>query len=641
MVQPGILLNDRYEIIEKIGTGGMSIVYKARCTKLERYVAIKVLREEFCLDEQFVKRFRVEAQSAASLSHSNIVNIYDVGNDSKTHYIVMEHLEGKTLKEYIKEKGHLEDSEVLKIGACIASALEHAHVNHIIHRDIKPQNIIITNDGKVKVADFGIARMATDATINANDIASGSVHYIAPEQARGGVCDYKSDIYSLGITMYEMATGFLPFTAETAVSIALKHIHDQLPAPSNKNANISKGLEQIIIKSTQKKAEMRYQSAKEMLDDLKKAQNFPNEEFININSFQDDSPTIIMTDSDFDEIRKRSDDNKNEENGEKKQLDKVVGILGIICAVFVVTILSVVIFNIVRDKILPIEVDVPVVEGLLIEDAKILLDEHGIKYNITEEYSTASLMNYIIKQTPEAGIIVLENKEDTIAVDLIVGKGEQLVKVPNVVNLSFDNAEQNIEDANLIPDRVLEYHDIIEVGHVIRQVPEAGEQLKLDEVVTIYVSQGKEKVMVEMPNIIDKPENIGIEMLEAAGLAYGNTTYINHELIAEGNIITANVEHGQKVEENYVVNLVVSEGSALVTRPLIINDILPLGQNEGLVQVYLLIDGTKEIVYDQTVQRTDFPININVQGRGTSTIEVYLDGYKEYSNTVVFDEVTD
>jgi len=280
MLSLGSMLNNRYEILEKVGSGGMSVVYKAKDTKLGRFVAIKVLREEFCFDENFVKKFKVEAQSAASLSHSNIVNIYDVGNEGRTHFIVMEYLEGETLKDYIKNNGQLPENEILKIAVCIASALDHAHNNHIIHRDIKPQNIMLTNDGKVKVADFGIARVASENTIDMPENPTGSVYYIAPEQARGGYQDNKSDIYSLGITMYEMATGVLPFTGENAVTVALKQIHDDLPLPSEINEHLSKNIETIILKATQKKTTQRYQSAMDILDDLKLSMNNPEDVLI-------------------------------------------------------------------------------------------------------------------------------------------------------------------------------------------------------------------------------------------------------------------------------------------------------------------------------------------------------------------------
>jgi len=638
VIRQGDLINDRYEIIEKIGTGGMSVVYKARCTKLERFVAIKILKEEFCLDDEFVKKFKVEAQSAASLSHNNIVNIYDVGNENKIHFIVMEYLEGRTVKQYIKEKGFLSDIETMKISACIASALEHAHENHIIHRDIKPQNIIITNDGKVKVADFGIARIATDSTISVTDTATGSVHYIAPEQARGGYTDEKSDIYSLGITMYEMVTGDVPFKADSTISVALKHIHDALPLPSSNknNPNINKNLEQIIIKATQKKSEMRYESASSLLDDLKKASNFPKEEFVHINSFEDDSPTLIISQKDI----KAINNSKKRPSEKDKNAERLVMALGVFAAVVLVAIISYFSVNIIRNTFLPYTIDIPNLEGRSLEEAKILLDEEGIDYDIVEmEYSKTIDYNHIISQN-QVGEIQL-NKDEKFTLELVVSRGEELYEVPDVVNQNFEVAEKMIKDNNLSSSRELVYHDIVEMGEVIRQEPFAGEMVPPNTKVVIYVSLGKKKETVTMPDIRNRTLEEGMAILKENGLVPGKKTYVNNEIVKKGYIITTNVDSGTTVEKGYVVDLVVSDGRESITKTVKINDLFPMGQENGLVEVYLQLDGgERNMVYSNEVQRSDFPIMLNVDGKGTGTIEVYLDGNKEYSNAIYFDEVS-
>ena len=280
MVVPGMYLADRYEILEKIGSGGMADVYKARDHKLNRLVAVKVLKQEFSVDETFVKKFRVEAQAAAGLSHPNIVNVYDVGEENGIHYIVMELVQGITLKKYIEMKGKLEIKEALNISVQIASGLQAAHDNRIIHRDIKPQNIIMSRDGKVKVTDFGIAKMADSTTVTTN--AAGSVHYISPEQARGGYSDAKSDIYSLGITMYEMLTGRVPFEGETNVAVALLHIQGEMVPPRKLEPSIPRSFEKIILKCTQKKPERRYGSARELIADLRKVLTHPDGEYVNL-----------------------------------------------------------------------------------------------------------------------------------------------------------------------------------------------------------------------------------------------------------------------------------------------------------------------------------------------------------------------
>jgi serine/threonine-protein kinase len=635
MYNPGMLINDRYEIIEKIGTGGMSVVYKARCTKLQRYVAIKILKDEYCLDEAFVRKFRVEAQAAASLSHSNIVNIYDVGNENKTHFIVMEYLEGQTLKEYIKEKGKLDDSETLKIGACIASALEHAHANHIIHRDIKPQNIMITKDGKVKVTDFGIARIATDNTINVQDSTSGSVHYIAPEQAKGVICDEKSDIYSLGISMYEMITGEMPFVADSLVSVCYKQIHDKLPDIKEKNPEISVALEQIIIKATMKKPEARYLNAEAMLNDLKTARNFPNEEFIHINKFEDDSPTINISESDFSEIRRRSHEKEQAEN--EKKLDKIVVILGTMSAVILVAIIAYFGINYINEEFTPIEVNVPNVVGMTKEDAMAQFETADplIDVSIVSSiYSDEFDIDTIINQTP-SGIVVLENGE-RVQVDLVASKGLELFEIPDVVNLNFEEAEELIREAGFKPNTIGTNHDIIPLGEIISQEPEGLTQAEKGAEITLYVSLGKEKVYTTMPSIINLSLDEAVSKMEDEGLVVGNISYSYNDYIQEGNVITANVEAGEEIAEGYIVNLVVSDGKELVTKKATIHDLLSASQSEGHVQVHLIIDEVETIVYDETVARTDFPIIFNIEGRGTGIYVVYLDGEKEYSDTIVF-----
>ena len=313
----GRLLGNRYEIIEKIGSGGMATVYKAKCHVLNRYVAIKILRDEFTTDDEFIKRFEVEAQSAASITHPNIVSVYDVGADGNLYYIVMELIKGKTLKEIIvEEKGPLPWKWSVNIAGQIASALETAHKNHIIHRDIKPHNIIITEDGVAKVTDFGIAKAVSNSTITAFGTTIGSVHYFSPEHARGGYTDEKSDLYSLGVVMYEMLTGKVPFDADTPVSVALKHMQEEPTPPIEVNPNIPSAVNDIIMKALRKDTNLRYQNATAMLLDLKRALKEPNGDFVDNNDYQNDFPTQrISTIGIEEESRKQNSANKN---GKKK-----------------------------------------------------------------------------------------------------------------------------------------------------------------------------------------------------------------------------------------------------------------------------------------------------------------------------------
>ena len=302
MISPGMLLSERYEIIDRVGSGGMADVYKARDQRLNRFVAIKILKPEYSNDAKFVSKFRGEAQSVAGLSHPNVVNVYDVGEDDDLYYIVMELVEGITLKRFIEKKGRLDVKEAIGIGVQIAQGMQAAHDNSIIHRDIKPQNIIISKEGKVKVTDFGIAKAATSNTITSN--AMGSVHYISPEQARGGYSDEKSDIYSLGVTMYEMLSGKVPFEGDSTVTVALAHIQEEATPLDKIDPEIPHSLSKIVMKCMQKKPDMRYMTASALIADLKRALIEPDGDYVVISDVVDDSPTIIMDKNEVDQLKK-------------------------------------------------------------------------------------------------------------------------------------------------------------------------------------------------------------------------------------------------------------------------------------------------------------------------------------------------
>ncbi|MBQ4309127.1 MAG: serine/threonine protein kinase, partial [Lachnospiraceae bacterium] len=311
MLKAGMFLGNRYEIGERIGSGGTSDVYKAKDHKLSRSVAIKVLKAEFNTDRNFVQKFRSEAQAAASLSHQNIVNVYDVGEEDDIHYIVMELIDGITLKRYIEKKGRLTSRETIGIAIQVAQGIEVAHGEHIVHRDIKPQNVIISRDGKVKVTDFGIARAASSQTISSN--AMGSVHYISPEQARGGYCDERSDIYSLGVTMYEMITGRVPYDGENTVAVALQHIQGEALAPSEFAPDIYFSLERIIEKCMQKKPEYRYASITALIADLKRSLVSPDEDFVKITAVAASRPTRVISEEEIEQINAAAAENEEKE----------------------------------------------------------------------------------------------------------------------------------------------------------------------------------------------------------------------------------------------------------------------------------------------------------------------------------------
>lgn len=635
MLGPGALISERYEILEKIGSGGMSIVYKGKDTKLGRYVAIKVLRDDYCYDEEFVAKFKVEAQAAASLSHSNIVNIYDVGNDHKVYYIVMEYLDGETLKEKIKATGGLSNEETMNIGACIAAALDCAHNNHIFHRDIKPQNIIITKQGQVKVADFGIARIATGATIPAADQASGSVHYIAPEQARGGYSNEKSDLYSLGITMYEMITGKVPYEGESVVEVALKQIHDPLPPIKENNPLVDQNLEQIIIKATQKQPEMRYMSAEIMLADLKKATNFPTESFVEQKSFDSNADTMVMDGNALRQIW-------NEEEvleGRNVKLERGVVIGAIVTAVAVVAIVAFLVFNTFKDQILPKQIPTPNVEGLSLEVMITTIEANGLSYQVAEQvYSDTVPKDVVMEQIPEAGTIL---GEDGI-VKVKISQGQELFLVPSVKGLAYDVAMQSIENNQLIGTMEQAYDDYVAEGVVIDQSPEAGEALVKGSEVTYVVSLGKEEVMKVVPDVRNMPLETAKAAILGVGLSVGTVTESFHDLVEEGKVIAMTATPGDEVREGYVIDLTVSLGKEIteVTKHIEVPDVLDIDESTAILKVIFIQDGVSLVIYDSIVEHDDFNsyIDIPVTAMGVGTYEVYKNDHLEYTGQIKFTE---
>lgn len=634
MIKVGTVISRRYEIEEKIGSGGMSIVYRAKDLKLERSVAIKILRDEFCHDDGFVAKFKVEAQAAASLSHINIVNIYDVGNDDKVYYIIMELLEGVTLKEYIKLKGQLDSNETIRIGACIASALECAHNNHIVHRDIKPQNIIVDPMGRIKVADFGIARIATEATISLADMASGSVHYMSPEQAKNGYTNEKSDIYSLGITMFEMITGEVPYKADSVVAVALKQVHDTLPDIEELNSEADTNLINIINKATQKRLIHRYDSAEKMLEDLKTAKTFPDEEINTNNNFDDNAPTIITGGTIWSE--------KDVLEDEKPLMDKIVVTTAIISAVLAVTLISIMVFSKFGKSIIPIKITVPYIVGMNVEQVNDRLEPLALSYEIQDSiYDDTAAENTILKQTPKEGEIV---GEDAV-IKIIVCKGQQLYVTPNLENLKYNVAMNLVENAHLKPVMEQVHNSTVPVGIVFKQSPKKGEKVIESTEVILTVSIGKEEKYVIVPDVSRRPLDEAVNSLRAVGLTVGeNITEAYNDVVEEGDVIAMTVSPGEKVKEGYEVDLTISLGKEIkpVTKTIEINNILDIDETSAILKVILIQDGTKETLYDGIVTHTDFdgPIMIHVAKMGKATYEVYKDDNLEYTYELVFTQET-
>lgn len=580
MVVPGMYLADRYEILEKIGSGGMADVYKARDHKLNRLVAVKVLKQEFSVDETFVKKFRVEAQAAAGLSHPNIVNVYDVGEENGIHYIVMELVQGITLKKYIEMKGKLEIKEALNISVQIASGLQAAHDNRIIHRDIKPQNIIMSRDGKVKVTDFGIAKMADSTTVTTN--AAGSVHYISPEQARGGYSDAKSDIYSLGITMYEMLTGRVPFEGETNVAVALLHIQGEMVPPRKLEPSIPRSFEKIILKCTQKKPERRYASARDLIADLRKVLTHPDGEYVNLTGapLAANEQTVVLNNRSVGAASSRPGQSlasgspysrngapssrssagspssahsgaapsrpssgssrpaegagqsnrqyagKNgqhrsdyEEDEDEDGVNPALEKVMMVLGIVGAVILVVVIF-------------------FIIGRAAGLFSGNGQTESAIESMSES--------QT--------ESQSDT--------QSAEEVQVPDLYDMTQQEAQSELRPYGLYLSIQNGASDDVEEGHIYRQSPTEGTTLSRGDTVTVWInmSESETEEQVQVPDVTDYTYNQASTALEAQGLAIAGATYENSDDVAADRVTRTDPAAGTSVDPGTKITLYISKG---------------------------------------------------------------------------------
>ena len=588
MVKDGIVLGKRYAVLSKIGAGGMADVYKGRDQMLNRYVAIKVLKKQYKEDENFVRKFRSEAQAAAGLIHPNIVNVYDVGEDRGLNYMVMELVEGITLKEYIERKGRLSHKETISIAIQMCSGIGAAHASGIIHRDIKPQNIIISKDGKVKVTDFGIAKAITSNTVSTN--AMGSVHYTSPEQARGGFSDQRSDIYSIGITLFEMVTGQVPFDGETTVEVAMKHLQQEITPPSELVPDIPYSLEQIILKCTQKSSERRYESTGALIQDLKHSLVDPDGDFVVIPPIGGMTDTVIMTDKDLDDIRNGNDDEEydteeydtdtmygNDDNDEDYEnyesgrgadevnphMHKIMKILTIVVVAIIVLILvftvgkAAGVFTTQDEEDKSGKVTVPDVRGMSEENAKALLNKKGLGIQVvTRKESKKYKAGKISKQTPEAGEKV--SKHTKIEVVVSSGLVGSKKAIPYVSGMSETEAQNELEEAGFKVTSSFQYDDSVESGKVISTTPEAGTKAEKGSTVTMLVSQGSNKKTV--PDVRGMADATAQSTIKSYGFNVGTVTYDYSDSVEKGMVISQTVEPGTKASAGTSISITVSNG---------------------------------------------------------------------------------
>jgi len=627
----GEILGNRYEIVEKIGSGGMALVYKARCRLLNRYVAVKILRQELTEDQEFVRRFNIESQAAASLSHPNIVSVYDVGEQDDIHYIVMEYVEGITLKEYITQHGPMNWKEALNFSIQICSALEHAHKKHIIHRDIKPHNILVTKDGMLKVTDFGIAHAVTSSTITIGSNAIGSVHYFSPEQARGGYTDEKSDMYSLGIVMYEMLTGRVPFDGDRPVSVAMKHIQEPPIPPRELNKNIPVAVESIILKAISKEQRNRYSSATAMLSDLYRAYDYP-EDYIADNDDEIDSfPTQKIP-----AVHVKDESGDMAVSGKKKKKmpkeDKVAVILAIITSVIIIGFASFAIIKAFNPGIFSSDDTEQVVPDLIGQDFKTAERLFAnSKFTIVKEqevYDPEVEEGRIISQEPNPKTKVKLPHE----IKVVVSLGDKKIKLPDLTNMEYRQAQIELGRENLKYKVINESSERVPEGVVIRHVPEAGVEVKAGDVVTLYVSTGKEIKMVRVPNLIGKTEQEAINSIYQAGLIPGNVTRKQSDK-PKNTVISQSRPEGEEVEEKTTVDLVISQGmpeqpeetqkpeqtEQLQKKKITIH----LPQDKETVKVK--VTANDRVIYNKTHNTSEGQVEVLVQGQGKVEVKVYFD----------------
>ena len=669
------VLAGRYEIFEKIGEGGMAVVYKARDKLLNRYVAIKILRPEYVKDTAFVDSFRRESQAAAGLSHPNIVNVFDVGKEGNIHYIVMELVEGSTLSQVIKDNGSLDYKQTIKFGKEIASALALAHKNNIIHRDVKPQNILVTKDGVAKITDFGIAKAATDATIVTQpNTVMGSVHYFSPEQARGQYVDEKSDIYSLGIVLYEMITGRVPFDADNAVTIGIMHMNDDIVPPSKVVDGVPPGLEQIIIKATEKYQSNRFNSVNEvfaaldnvnfitgMIDNPKAAgyakpaaaaagaaSNSINDDDVNADELDDE-----MDEDDLDQLKREKKKAKKQQQKEKRDRKeakkkankplKKYKVLAVILAFLLALPVSYLAYTGINKFLGGSEsqqVEVPDVTGRTVEQATQILEDAELQLQVGDEVESDTYdAGEIVDQNPPGGQTV--EKNSIVRVNICaLEEGD----IPNVVGKSREEAEEAIRAAGYEVGTINHETSSKAKGTVLSQSPEGGVSAEQDTKVDLVLSDGAKKEEVSVPTLTGKTKSEAKKALESVGLKLGSTSTAESTQYEKGQVISQNPTPGTKIEEGKSVNITISSGKpeeeeepTSVTIKINFSGIE--GDDDGNFKLTVKQNGggnSGTIINNKTYNVSSKSTSVTVTGTGNATVTVIVDGGVQYNYDVDF-----
>ena len=691
IINIGTMIGNRYEVVEKVGTGGMADVYRAMDHRLNRYVAVKILKNEYSEDTKFVTKFRQEAQAVACLSHPNVVAVYDVGEEQGMHFIVMEFVEGITLKSYIEKKGKLSVREAVGIGIQIASGLEAAHNSHIIHRDIKPQNILISRDGTAKVTDFGIAKAASSNTITAS--AMGSVHYISPEQARGGFSDEKSDVYSLGVTMYEMLSGTLPFTGESAVAVALAHIQEEAVPLTAMDATIPKGISDIVAKCMQKKADFRYPTSADLIADLKMFLQDPEGEYGVVKPLYENTDTIFIKPTDVNRIKAASqtttgdsgmtaaepEDKKagEEDSGEvDPKLEKALIGGSIVVAIIIGIVIIYVIGKVFgfwggasgSTEATPTpevtssaasatatpeasdsaqKVNVENVAGMTTEEAKTALSQKGLSnVKVSEQQSDTVSAGKVISTDPEAGTEVEKDAEIT----LIVSSGTSTVQVPSVASMTVSKAKSTLaaEGFNAVEGSKV-YSDTVKAGLVAYSNPKGGAQASKGATITLYISKGPKRTTTTVPDLMGMTKAQAKEALTAKKLVLGSVSTAYSDNVSKNRVCVQSKAEGTEVKTGSTVDITLSLGASKTysyySNKVTIDNPFDYESDPSSVFKFVLSqDGKTTTIREVSLSYSDFPYTISdVKGSSASSGEiiVYKDGKRLSSYSVDFRKVAD
>lgn len=607
------MLANRYELMEKIGEGGMAVVYKARCTFLDRWVAIKILRDQYANNPEFVDRFQREARAAARLAHPNIVSIYDVGEDQGRHFIVMEYVQGENLKDYLSRRGPLTPQTVAEMGQQVAAALAHAHCRGIIHRDIKPHNLLVSPEGQVKVTDFGIARAAAASSLTETGVVLGSVHYFSPEQAQGGAVDARSDIYALGVVLYELLTGEPPFTGDSPIAIALSHLDSEPPAVAELCPHVPEDLEQAIMKAMAKDPAHRYQTAGELNRALAPAASRTGAQ---------EEPTRVLTAVPG---REKATATRNRPKPNRRSTTWVVA------TILLLSVLTGAFLWFRYYFLVPI-VEVPPLLGLQVEDARLLLAEKGLDYYVLREVYSEEEAGVVVDQEPKPSSIRKSGVGEKVG--LIVSKGRELAQVPDVRGQTQAGAAAVLAQKNLEAGTLREEYDpVTPVGLVLGQEPAPRTQVPAGTKVALVLSLGPPPQPVVVPDLAGKDLAVAQSELTALGLELGGISEEPSNIYGVGKVVRTDPPLGTTVQEGDSISLIVSQGplaeAELVTFTL--NVTVPDGPPQQLVEVWVVSAENEQRVFQERLAPGK-KVSLSLKARPQNKVRVDLDGdtWKEF-----------